>query len=447
MKTVTALSAFGSELSLRSSLRTLSFLGVALVACGGDSTPPPAPPMPPEATTAAPAATAPTTAATVAPPTPAKPTYPASTPVNELTLSMLRALRFEKGNVFLSGASIRDAMAMVALGARGKTLDEIAKAVSVDPDPAKNVAAAKAERAAWTKDAGKATLKTADRLWIQKAFTVEQPFTQAAQSGYGAAPATLDFSKPDPARTTINAWVSAQTQGHIKDLLPAGSVTDRTRVVVTDAVYFKAAWVTPFVKTDTKDEPFQAAGGSKNVPTMHRTGAMSYAENDEVQLVSLPYKDSELTLLVALPKKAGDLDAMLGEVSGGEVAAWTKSLHEAHVALSLPKFTFSWGRSIKPELEALGVKTAFAEDADFSGIAKPKTPNDKLYLSDVFHKAFVLVDESGTEAAAATGGVINARNAVLQTIVMKVDHPFLFFVENAKTGDVLFAGRVADPKP
>ena len=431
-----------------------TFLGclaglVAIVACGGDSTPPPAPPMPPETATAS--AASPATAeatATTAPPAPAKPTYPPSTAVNELTLSMLRALRSEKGNVFFSGASIRDALGMTALGAKGKTLDELVKTLAVDPDPAKNAAAAKAERAAWTKAAGKATLKIADRLWLQKSFTIEQPFTQAAASGYGASAATIDFLKPDPARATINGWVAGQTQNRIKDLLPPGSITDLTRVVVSDAIYFKGTWATQFAKADTKNEPFHAAAGTKNVATMHRTGGMSYAENDEVQLVSLPYKDSDLTLLVALPKNAGDLDAMLGEVSGGEVAAWTKSLGAAHVALSLPKFTYSWGRSIKPELASLGVKTAFdADAADFSGIAKPKTPDQKLYLSDVFHKAFVLVDEAGTEAAAATAGVINLPNAVMRTVVMNVDHPFLFFVENGKTGDVLFAGRVSDPSP
>ena len=220
-----------------------------------------------------------------------------------------------------------------------------------------------------------------------------------------------------------------------------------TRLVITDAVYFKAAWVAPFAKNETKDEPFQAAGGSKNVPMMHRHGEMAYADNAEVQLVSLPYKDSDLSLLVALPKKAGDLDEMLTEISGGEVEAWTKSLKSTQVVLSLPKFTYSWGRSIKPELKALGMTTAFGEDADFSGIAKPKTPQDKLYVSDVFHKAFVLVDETGTEAAAATGAVIGVRSMVMGQAVMTVDHPFLFFVQNAKTGEVLFAGRVADPKP
>lgn len=437
----------------------VSFVAVAAAAgCGEQEStapPPPPPPPPPPAMTApppppAPSAASPSDSADAgATPAAQGATYPASTPLNELTMNMMRALKGEKGNLFFSGASLRGALGMTALGAKGPTLDEMAKALAVDGTPAKNQANAKAERDAWTAAAGKATLTIANRAWIQKSFAVEKTFLDAAKAGYGAEPASIDFAgAPDPSRKTINAWVSAQTKGHIADLLPSGSIDPLTRLVLTNAVYFKGNWAEPFTKTDTKDESFVAATGAKSVPTMHRTGSMAYAENADVQLVQLPYKDSDLVMLVALPKRAEQMDALAGSISGGQVDAWRASVKTSRVVLSLPKFTYAWGRSVKAELEALGIKTAFGDGADFTGMAKPKKAGDELKISDVFHKAFVLVDETGTEAAAATGVVMTTK-AVMFTnqVVMKVDHPFLFFVVNGKSGDVLFAGKVVDPKP
>jgi serpin B len=377
-------------------------------------------------------------------PSTATPSFPSSTPGNELTLGMLRALRKEKGNVFFSSTSVRTALGMTALGAKGATLDEMAKALHVSADAAQNVDSAKKETASWRAAAGKAELVIANRLWIEKAFALEPAFTTQSRAGYGASAEEVAFTKaPDQARGKINKWVSDQTKAKIVDLLPAGSITDQTRLVLTNAIYFKGNWAEAFKKDETKDEPFRAPSGTVNVPTMHRTGSFSYAENAEVSLVELPYKESDLALLVALPRKAEQLDAIESEVSGGEVDAWAKSLSPRRVALALPRFTFSWGRSIRPELEQLGIKTAFSPQADFSGLSAKAGKN--LFLSDVFHKAFVLVDEVGTEAAAATGAVISVKSLPMTT-VMKVDHPFLFFVRNTKTGDILFAGRVANPK-
>lgn len=371
---------------------------------------------------------------------------PAASPGNELTAKMLQALKGEKGDLVFSATSVRGALGLAALGAKGATLDELSKALTLDPDPAKNGAAAKAEHDAWTSAAGKAELNVANRVWAQKSYAIEKSFSDAAQASYGAAPVLVDFAgAADPSRKKINGWVSDTTKGRIKDLLPPGSVTPLTRVVLTNAVYFKGTWTEPFVKAQTKDEPFQAPAGAKNVATMHRTGHMSYGESDEAQVVSLPYKDSDLVMVVVLPKQADHMDAMIAGLTGAKVDALGKGLSSQRVVLSFPKFTFAWGRSVKPELQALGVATAFTDKADFTGIANGKEP---LYVSDVFHKAFVLVDETGTEAAASTGVVMTTKAIMVEKErVMKVDHPFLFFIENAKTGDVLFAGRVVDPKP
>jgi serpin B len=378
------------------------------------------------------------------PPAAAKPALPSSTPTNELTMKALRLLRTEKGNLFFSGSSVRGALAMTALGAKGTTLDEMSKSLGVSADPAENVASAKKEAASWKSGAGKADLVIANRLWVDRAITIEPAFTSQASEGYGAAADKVDFSRaPDPSRLKINKWVSEKTKAKIPELLPQGSISELTRVVLTNAIYFKGNWAEAFKKEETKDESFQAPSGTITTPMMHRTASMGYAETDEVSLVELPYKDSDLALLVALPKQADRLDDIESDISGGKVDGWAKSLGPAHVVLSMPKFTFSWGRSIKPELEQLGIKAAFSSQADFSGISGKA--GKSLALSDVFHKAFVLVDEVGTEAAAATGAVTVVTSMPMET-VMKVDHPFLFFVRNKKSGDVLFAGRVSNPK-
>jgi serpin B len=359
---------------------------------------------------------------------------------------MLHALKGEKGNYFFSGASLRGALGMTALGAKGTTLDEMARALALDPDPAKNAAAAKAENASWKTAAGKAELAIANRVWVEKAFTLDKTFLGNAEAGYGAGAVPVDFAKaPDPSRKAINQWVDTATKGKIKDLLPAGSVTPLTRLVLTNAIYFKGAWVEPFPKAMTKDDVFHADGGDVNAPTMHREGQMAYADIAKARVVQLPYRDSDLVMLVVLPQRADQLGALESDLSRADLDTFTTGLASRKVNLSFPRFTFAWGRSVKADLMAMGMTTAFGDKADFSGIAPPG--KEPLYVSDVFHKAFVFVDEVGTEAAAATGTVMATRALQMgEVIQMKVDRPFLFFIRNAKTGDILFAGRVANPK-
>jgi serpin B len=431
-----------------------AFLSVALLACGAETPAPQAPlpaPLPDPTPIATPPVDAPVSTPIAAPAEPkadpaAKPAFATSSRGNEFTMSMLRALHGEKGNVFFSGESLREALGMTALGAKGKTLEEMAQTLGVDADPAKNAANEKKELDAWRHAAGKAELVVANRLWIANSYPLDKTFLGETQSGYDATATPTDFLKaPEPSRQRINTWVGETTKGKIKDLLPPGSLSTETRLVLTNAIYFKGSWATAFTKSATRDEAFQADSGSLNVPTMHRNDPMSYGESGDVRLVELPYKDSDLTLLVALPK-AGTLVSVEKDLTGGQVDAWAKSLSRAKVDLSLPKFTFSWGRSVKSELQGLGIRTAFTSHADFTAMA----PNagEPLMVGDVFHKGFVLVDETGTEAAAATAVTMIKGHAVTveKTVVLKVDHPFLFFVRNGKTGEVLFTGRVANPK-
>ncbi len=422
---------------------SLGFLLAA--ACSSQPAAPPMISQPPPVAAARESAPAPSASAS-APPA-AVPSvaskFPSSTPVNEVSLALHRALRSERGNLFFSGASVRAALSMTALGAKGATFDEMAHAFALPADGKAIAAAAKTDAAAWRSAAGKAELVVANRLWLDKTAALEKPFVLQAKEGFGAAPETVDFKgAPDPSRTRINASVSETTKGRIKDLLPQGSIDALTRVVLTNAIYFKGQWATAFDKAKTKDGTFRADAGDVTVPMMRRVGDVAYGSNEEVELVQLDYRDSALAMLIALPQPTAKIAAIEAEVSGGEVDAWAKSVAPQKIDLSMPRFTFSWGRSVKRELEGLGMKTAFSSGADFTGVSAQ--PRD-LYISDVFHKAFVLVDEVGTEAAAATG-VVMATRAMIMTKTVTIDRPFLFFVRNTKTGDILFQGRVANPQ-
>lgn len=364
---------------------------------------------------------------------------------NDFTLAMLRALEKERDNVFYSGTSLRSALGMTALGAKGDTLSEMTAALAVEADPAANVASAKREAAEWKRAAGKTELHIGSRLFVERSFALAAPFREQTKSGYGAGVGLQNFEHAsEQSRQDINRWVSDQTKQRITDLLPEGSITPLTRMVLTNAIYFKGSWATEFPKGATRDAPFHAPTGSVNVPTMHRKSDMRYEENDEVSLVELPYKNSDLALLVALPTENTTLATVVRELTDEKLARWARSLETRELLLALPKFEFRWGRSVKKDLQGMGVRKAFTEDADFSAMNASGTP--ELFVDDVFHKGFVLVDEVGTEAAAATAVVMRTKSAMKRTLELHVDRPFLFFVRNVKTGDVLFAGRVSNPK-
>lgn len=379
----------------------------------------------------------------VAPPSSVPAALPPTRSLNNMGLALHRALRGEKGNLFFSGASIRMALAMTALGAKGQTFDEMAKALVLPTDVTQIRHAGQAAAGDWKTAAGKAELVIANRLWLDKSATLEKAFAEDAKVGFGAEPETVDFrGAADPSRKRINTWVSDTTKGKIKDLVPQGAVDALTRLVLTNAIYFKGQWVTAFDKSQTKDAPFQTESGSVTVPMMRKSGDFAYASNAKAELVQLDYRDSDLAMLIALPQPNVKLAEIETGLAAADVESWARSVNKEKLDLAMPRFSFSWGRSVKRYLEAMGMKTAFSAGADFTGVSKQ--PND-LYVSDVFHKAFVFVDEAGTEAAAATGTVM-ATLSLTMTKTVRVDRPFLFFIREKKNGDILFQGRVSNPK-
>ncbi|MDB4946726.1 MAG: hypothetical protein JWP97_6260 [Labilithrix sp.] len=365
---------------------------------------------------------------------------------NAFTTRLYGKLRKTPGNLLTSGTSVRHALEIVYLGARGDTAKELMTALELPGDPAAVTTAARAEDAAWQEARGKSELVVANRLWADKGYSLKPDFTAAANAAFGAATEQVDFLKsPDAARRTINGWVSEQTAQKIPSLLPEGSVDTRTKVVVTNAIYFKGKWASPFMPAATKDEPFKGPKTAA-VPTMHATSSTRFAKVGGTKVLELRYQDSQLAMLVVLPEDDKGLGKLEESMSADSLDTWTKALTVQRVAVSLPKFTFASGASLAAPLGELGVKTAFGNKADLSGVADAAAHN-QLQLSQVVQKTWIGVDENGTEAAAATGAVMTTTSMPIgEPAQFKADHPFLFFVYDARSGRVLFAGRVVEPK-
>jgi serpin B len=356
-------------------------------------------------------------------------------------------LKAEAGNLFLSPFSVSTALGMTAAGAKGKTFDEMEKVLHLPAEaPAAFGAVLKSLNA--EPDAKKRgfTLSTANALWAQNGYPWRAEYKKLVATDYGAGLYDVNFQNdPELARATINTWVEKETREKIKDLLPKGSVTGGTRLVLTNAIYFKGDWDLKFKKEDTKDLPFTLADGKKvDAPLMYRVGGYSYAEADGYQVLDLPYTGKRLSMTVILPKKPDGLAAIEKELTGAKLDEMLMRLrYEKTVHVHLPKFKVTKSLLLNKPLMALGMKAAFGA-ADFS---KMHTGSEELRISMVLHKAFVDVNEEGTEAAAATAVAIEPSAAVQPRPPkhFRADRPFLYLIRDHKTGSVLFLGRLSEP--
>jgi len=259
---------------------------------------------------------------------------------------------------------------------------------------------------------------------------------------YGSGLRLMDFqNSPEPSRQTINKWVSDQTENLINDLIPAGAIDSLTRLVLTNAIYFNAAWANPFEKSATQPDVFRLADGSdvKSL-MMHQTERLNYMSGDNFQAVELPYDGNELSMMIIVPD-AGRFADVEKATDAARVNSVIKNLGPRQIALSMPLFKFDSSFGLKKTLAAMGMPVAFDAEADFSGM----TGRKDLYISDVIHKAFIATDEAGTEAAAATAVIMRATAMPASPTQLKIDRPFIFLIRDTKTGTVLFIGRVMDP--
>jgi serpin B len=358
---------------------------------------------------------------------------------------LLSKLGGSSGNAVLSPYSIAVALQMALEGARGQTAAQMAKTLHMPGVSAAQLTATAAslrqDLAALDDPQKKVTLRIANGMWPQAGYPIKAPFTTSLRDGFGVNVRQLDFARdPQGARRTINEAVSGQTDGKIAELLKED--LDRlTRLVLTDAVYLKAAWAVPFQADQTRPDAFHRADGSVvQAPFMHQVGELGYAKHEGYQLVRLPYGAGDLAMTLIVP------DGSLAPVENalterGLAAVLGGRLAPAQVTLALPRFKVRTHAELVDTLKRLGMTDAFDDvRADFGGIA-----DEQLVISQVAHEAYISVDDDGTEAAAATGVVMVAASGSANAATVTVDHPFLFAITDTKTGTPLFLGRVTDP--
>jgi len=363
---------------------------------------------------------------------------------------LYQAIRESDGNLFYSPYSISLALAMTYAGAQGETAQQMADTLQfvLSRDrlhPAFNaldLELARRGEGAEGKDGEGFRLNIVNAIWGQKDYEFLSEYLDLLAENYGAGLRVLDFaSAPEESRITINNWVSDQTEGRIEDLIPQGVINALTRLVLTNAIYFNAAWQYPFEEDMTEDGPFYLLdGGEVTVPMMRQTETFGYAEGDGYQAVELLYDGGELSMIILLPQ-TGQFDTFEGSLDAQQVDGIIGSLEHRQVTLAMPKFEFESQFSLREALAAMGMPVAFSGGADFSGM----TGNRDLFIADVVHKAFVSVDEAGTEAAAATAVVMATAMPPDETIEVNVNHPFVFLIHDIETGAILFIGRVVNP--
>jgi serine protease inhibitor len=331
-------------------------------------------------------------------------------------------------------------------------------------------------------------LRVANALWVEKTFDLIPAYTMAIDSWYGTgAVAPMDFlKKPEAARNQINEWVEDHTEKRIKDLLPAGSITPDTRLVIANAVYFKGQWTEPFKEAATKEEDFRLAGGTTikaklmqdhwrggvryaafnadgtafetphKVPKEEKDRPACYPDDGGFTMIELPYKGGELAMTIVLPRTVDGLAALEAKLSGDAVDGWVKRLEPRTVDTAMPRFKMEFEQELSRTLQAMGMKRAFVSPgtsnaAEFGGMSASSNPAEQLFIGLVQHKAWVEVTETGTEAAAATAVVMRAGSAMrpVEMVpfnpVFRADHPFVFLIRDTKSGVVLFMGRVVKP--
>ncbi len=367
---------------------------------------------------------------------------------NAFCVDLYGQLRGEPGNLFFSPASISTAFAMAYAGAHGTTAQEMATALHFTLPPEQLHPAMGALLAGLNAPHGGYELHVADALWAQQDEHFLPQFLNVTRTDYAAGLHTVDFAHgPAEARSTINRWVEQQTAEKIKDLLPASAVTSDTRLVLTNAIYFKSAWEDQFNKAFTQDEEFHlSTSASVKAPLMHRGGGYNFFDGGSFKALEIPYKNNELSMVVLLPDEVDGLKALEQSLTPANLHDWTgKFQFTRKVILTLPRFKITRGFELNDMLAALGMKQAFVRGkADFSGMTDDPAG---LWIGSAVHKAFIDVNEEGTEAAAATGISMRAGAALREPppITFRVDHPFLFLIRENKSGNILFMGRVTDP--
>jgi len=353
-------------------------------------------------------------------------------------------------NFFFSPLSISIALAMTYAGSLGETKSQMADVLHFTLEDSKlhttfnalDLALESRGQDAQGADGDPFRLHVVNALWGQTGYPFKSDFLDLLALNYGAGMTLLDFTTAaEPARIMINDWVAQQTEDRILDLIPEGAITALTRLVLTNAVYFNAAWLHPFEEENTAPAEFDTAEGPVTVDMMQQTEFFPYAEVEGCQAVELPYDGEELSMVILMPNEES-FDAFESSLSEDKIAQIMGELDYQDVTLTMPKFSFTSDFLLGKVLTEMGMSDAFDDAlADFNGMAETY----ELYISKVIHKAFVGVDEAGTEAAAATAVIMEGRGVPEEPVEMRVDRPFIFFIRDIQTQAIVFLGRVLDP--
>ena len=367
--------------------------------------------------------------------------------IREFALRLYRELSSEDGNLFFSPYSISMAMAMTYAGAREETAQQMRGALSLAGGPGEtspmfreldgSLSAIQGENAvAWT---------VANSIWPHERFAFLDEFLSTVRRDFHSEVIPVDFAQSEEARSKINEWVAGKTNRKITDLIPSGVLNALTRMVLVNAVYFKGSWETAFSPDLTSDQDFHLADSTIiRTPTMYGKLKVRIGQVEGVRLLELPYVGKRVVMVIAMPEKLNEFGIMENGLSGQTLVSWLERLQDEEVKVYLPKFNVTAQFGLTRALSALGMSDAFIEGtANFAGM---DGESDNLFISDVIHKAFVEVGEEGTEAAAATGVIMQARSMPRPSPEFRADRPFVFMIMDRDTQTILFAGRLLDPR-
>ncbi|MGA2070108.1 MAG: serpin family protein [Sedimentisphaerales bacterium] len=366
---------------------------------------------------------------------------------NKFALELYSKINEKQGNLFLSPYSISTALAMTYAGAKSETEKQMADTLCFSTMSSEQLheefgSLIRKLNAAGEK--GGYELVVANAIWGQKGYNFLPEFLTLVKTNYDGNLEQVDFkTQAEAARKTINAWVEKKTKDKIKELIKPKMLDSTTRLVLTNAIYFKGKWANQFMSVQTKDAPFTLLGGQKvNVPMMYQTEKFGYKEVNNIQVLEMPYVNNDLSMVVLLPKKLDGISELEKDLNNDNLARWIDDLRKRKVQVFFPRFKMTSEFELARVLGAMGMPDAFsAEKADFSGM----NGNHELSISAVVHKAYVDVNEEGTEAAAATGVGVIATSIESPPPVFRADHPFIFLIRDNKSGSILFLGRVANP--
>ncbi len=364
----------------------------------------------------------------------------------QFAIELHQQLATAQGNLIFSPFSIRSALAMTASGAEGATNREILRTIHLpEGDVVQEAVGALVRWLNWSGERATFQLRIVNTLWGQKGIDWKEDFLNRLKDDYAASLQEIDFDQSQAARQTINCWVREKTNDKIQELIPSGMITPETLMALTNTVDFLGDWEEAFEPSVTEQLPFFRTPDDA-VPTamMQQTAEFAYHGDSKVQVLQMSYSGNELSMLIVLPNEKNGLAKLEEELTAEQLQRWLKQLSPREVIVSLPKFTMTQQFNLTDALRAMGMPRPFSDQANFTGMA-----NDNALLLDfVVHKAYIVVNERGTEAAAASAeGLDKGSEPEASPPVFRADHPFLFLIRDTRHELILLMGRLTDPRP